>query len=153
MKLRFWEKIFGSGLFTGYSPFAPGTAGSAAALLIYMIPGFEQPFIISAAIILCFILGIKAGDKFEIYYGPDPGQCTIDEFVGTWISLFLLPKKLTLLLAAFVIWRALDIIKPFPADRAEHLKGGLGIMLDDVISGFYTFIIMRIIINLNLWKF
>jgi phosphatidylglycerophosphatase A len=153
MKLNIFEKMFGSGLFSGYFPFASGTAGSAVALLIYMIPGFEHPYVIVPVTAACLYLGIKTGNRFEHVYGKDPSECTIDEFVGTWISLFLLPKKLTLLAAAFVIWRALDIIKPFPANSAENLEGGLGIMLDDVISGFYTFIIMQIIIHLNLWNF
>ena len=128
----------GSGLFTGYFPFASGTVGSLAALLIYLIPGFENPFILGSLIILFFVIGIPISTHFEETYGKDPKECTIDEFVGMWISLFLLPKTLWIILTAFIIWRVLDIFKPFPANRAEKIQGGMGIMLDDVISGIYT---------------
>ena len=148
MKFNFFEKLIGSGFFTGYSPVASGTVGSIAALLIYLIPGFEQLFIIIPAIIIFLVYGIYLGDKFEAEYGKDPAQCTIDEIVGTWISLIALPKTTWIIVAAFLLWRILDIIKPAPARNLEKLKGGLGIMSDDVVSGIYTLIIMHLIVYL-----
>jgi len=148
LKINFFEKLIGSGFFTGYSPFASGTVGSIAALLIYLIPGFEQLFIIIPAIIIFLVYGIYLGDKFEAEYGKDPAQCTIDEIVGTWISFIALPKTAWIIVAAFLLWRILDIIKPAPARNLEMLKGGLGIMIDDVISGIYTLIIMHLIVYL-----
>jgi len=148
LKINFFEKLIGSGFLTGYSPVASGTVGSIAALLIYLIPGFEQLFIIIPAIILFLVYGIYLGDKFEAEYGKDPAQCTIDEIVGTWISLIALPKTTWIIVAAFLLWRILDIIKPAPARNLEKLKGGLGIMIDDVVSGIYTLIIMHLIVYL-----
>ena len=148
MKINFFEKLIGSGFFTGYSPFASGTVGSIAALLIYLIPGFEQLFIIIPAIIIFLVYGIFLGDKFEAEYGKDPAQCTIDEIVGTWISLIALPKTAWIIVSSFLLWRILDIIKPAPARNLEMLKGGLGIMIDDVVSGIYTLIIMHLIVYL-----
>lgn len=148
MKINFFEKLIGSGFLTGYSPVASGTVGSIAALLIYLIPGFEQLFIIIPAIILFLVYGIYLGDKFEAEYGKDPAQCTIDEIVGTWISLIALPKTTWIIVSAFLLWRILDIIKPAPARNLEKLKGGLGIMIDDVVSGIYTLIIMHLIVYL-----
>lgn len=148
MKINFFEKFIGSGFFTGYSPIASGTVGSIAAILIYLIPGFEQLIIIIPAIIIFLIYGIYLGNKFEVEYGKDPAQCTVDEIVGTWISLVAIPKTIGIVVAAFLIWRILDIIKPPPARGLEKLNGGLGIMMDDVVSGIYTLIIMHLIVYL-----
>ncbi len=146
MKINFFEKLLGSGFYTGYIPFASGTFGSLAALLIYFIPGVEKPAILIPAIIIFTLYGAYIGGKFEIAYGVDPAECTIDEVVGMWISLLFLPKSILLAVIAFIIWRALDIIKPFPARQLEHVHGGWGIMLDDIAAGIYSMIIMHLIL-------
>ncbi len=136
-------KAFASGLFTGYSPIASGTAGSALALLIYFIPGFEHPVIIVTVCFLTFLLGTKASAIMEVRYGHDPAQVTIDEILGMWISLLMHPKSLGMALAAFFLFRLLDIVKPFPARRFDRASGGLGIMLDDVVAAVYTNLILH----------
>jgi len=146
LKLNLIEKILGSGFFTGYVPFASGTFGSMAAVIIYLIPGFENPTILLLLISIFTVFGVNLGSKFEKIYGKDPKECTIDEFVGTWISLLFLPKNLIYVLGAFLIWRVFDIIKPFPANYVEKLRGGWGIMLDDIVAGFYSFIVIQIIL-------
>lgn len=144
--INLFEKTIGSGLFTGYIPFASGTFGSLVAIFIYWIPGFEQLHIILPIIVILFIYGVYVSSKFENVYGKDPSQCTVDEVVGTWIALVAIPKSFLLTLTSFFIWRVLDIIKPFPARSSEKLPGGWGIMIDDVISGFYSLIIVRLIV-------
>ena len=104
MKISLIEKIIGSGLFTGYIKFAPGTFASLAAVLIYMIPGFENPGIMMFFISFFFVWGISLGGKFETRYGKDPKQCTIDEFVGTWISLLFVPKTVLFIIIVFIIF-------------------------------------------------
>ncbi len=146
VKLSFIEKLLGSGFYTGYIPIASGTFGTLAALFIYLIPGFENPYIIIPALIIFFIYGVYVGNKFEKVYGKDPSECTIDEVVGTWISYLLLPKTAGIIIITFFLWRALDIFKPYPARKLENLNGGLGIMIDDVVSGFYTLIIMHLVV-------
>jgi len=146
VKLSFIEKLLGSGFYTGYIPIASGTFGTLAALIIYLIPGFENPYVIVPAIIVFFIYGVYVGNKFENVYGKDPSECTIDEVVGTWISYLLLPKSVGIIIITFFLWRALDIFKPYPARKLEDLNGGLGIMIDDVVSGFYTLIIMHLVV-------
>ena len=148
MKLNLLEKLFGSGFFTGFIPFASGTFASLAALLIYYIPGFENLLIIIPVTVIFFFYGLSIGNKFEKVYGKDPAECTIDEMVGMWISLIFLPKTIIISLITFFLWRALDIYKPYPAGVFEKFEGGLGIMLDDVISGFYTLIIMYLVVYL-----
>ena len=146
MKINLLERLLGSGFFSGYIPIAPGTFGSLVALAIYLIPGFENPTILLTLISLFSIIGIYTGNKFEKVYGKDPAQCTIDEMVGMWITLLFIPKYIWYILIAFIIWRILDIIKPFPANIVEKIKGGWGIMLDDIVAGIYSLILVHIIV-------
>lgn len=148
MKLNIFEKAFGSVLFSGYSPFASGTVSSFVAVLIYLIPGFNNLTFMLVVISVFTIYGWKVATKFEEVYGKDPSQCTIDEFVGTWITLLLVPQNVLFIVIAFFIWRLLDIIKPFPAKQLEILPGGAGIMLDDIVSALYSLIFIHIIIHL-----
>ncbi|MGD0590322.1 MAG: phosphatidylglycerophosphatase A [Bacteroidota bacterium] len=136
-------KLFASGLYTGYVPAASGTLGSALAVAFYFIPGFESPVILGSVLFLVFGLGIKASSIMEKRYGHDPAEVTIDEVAGMWITLFLLPKKIFVVLAAFFVFRFFDIIKPFPARKFDTMHGGFGIMMDDVVSGIYANIVLQ----------
>ncbi len=146
MKLNFIERTLGSGFYSGYFPIAPGTIGSIFALTIYLIPGMENPTIMLGLISLFTIIGIHVGTTFEKVYGKDPKQCTIDEFVGMWITLLFVPKYILYILFAFIVWRILDIVKPFPVNIIQKLKGGWGIMSDDIIAGLYSLILVHIFI-------
>lgn len=146
MKISFFEKLIGSGLFTGYMPFASGTFASLAALIIYLIPPFDTPSILIFMITLAILLGVPIADKFENEYGRDPKQCTVDEFVGMWITLLFMPRKIWWLALAFIIWRFMDIVKPYPIKKLEKIKGGWGVMLDDILAGVYSFISIQLII-------
>jgi len=145
MKINFFTKLIGSGFYTGYIPFAPGTFGSLAALLIYLIPGFENLYILLPSIVLIIIIGIPVGTQFEKYYKlTDPPYCTIDEMAGMWISLIMVPKEFFYILLTFIIWRIMDIIKPYPARKMENLKGGLGVMADDIAAGVYSLLFVHL---------
>lgn len=148
MKLNFFNKLLGSGFYTGYIPFASGTFGSLAGLLIYYIPGFENPVIIIPAIIVFSLYGVFVGSLFEKTYGKDPSECTIDEVVGMWISLLFLPKILWVSVLVFLVWRLFDIVKPYPARNLEKLEGGVGIMIDDIVSSIYVLLLVHLFILL-----
>lgn len=148
------EKFIGSGFGTGFlylsknkKNSASGTFASILATLIYFIPYFDSPYILLPVIIVFTLIGIPISTKFEKFYGKDPKECTIDEVVGTWISYLFLPKNPIIILAAFILWRILDIIKLPPANYIDKKGGGLAIMLDDIISGLYTAIIMNLLIK------
>ncbi|MCX6149976.1 MAG: phosphatidylglycerophosphatase A [Ignavibacteriales bacterium] len=145
-RINSFEKILGSGFYTGYIPFASGTFGSLVGLLIYCIPGFENIHVIIPAIIVFFVIGIQIGNKFEKVYGKDPAQCTIDEVMGMWISLLLVPKTILNMVLGFFIWRIFDIIKPYPARDLEKLDGGLGIMIDDFVAAIYSLILVHFLL-------
>jgi phosphatidylglycerophosphatase A len=151
-EVPFLVKAFASGLFSGYSPVASGTVGSLVALAIYFIPGFEQPLIILPVGFLAFVLGVNAAEQMERRYGHDPNEVTVDELVGMWISLLLLPKNILVAAAAFLLFRIFDIVKPFPARKFDNVTGGLGIMMDDVIAGFYTNLIMHLLTALSVFE-
>ncbi|MFA3781993.1 phosphatidylglycerophosphatase A [Melioribacteraceae bacterium 4301-Me] len=148
MKINFIEKIIGSVFFTGYFPWATGTFASFIALCFYLIPGFENPTLLLILISVLIVFGIGLAEKFEKSYGKDPKEFTLDELIGTWISFLFLPKSIFLIVPAFLIWRIMDIIKPFPIRKIEKLRGGWGVVLDDVVAAFYSFIIIQITLNL-----
>src|SRR5690606_26559337 len=151
MKINFLERLLGSGFYTGYIPFASGTFGSLIALIIYWIPGFENPFIIISAVILLTVYGIFIGNKFDKIYGKDPAEYTLDEMIGQWIALLFLPKTILISIIAFFSWRIFDIVKPYPARKLEDLPGGLGIIADDIIASIYSLLFVHIILlNFNL---
>lgn len=147
MKLNKIERFFGSGFYSGYFPYASGTVGSAAALIIYWIPGFEKTEILVISIIIAIAAGLYIGGKFESLYGKDPAEFTLDEVAGMWITLLFLPKTFLISILGFLVWRILDVIKPYPANAAERLKGALGIMLDDIIASIYACLIMHVIVQ------
>lgn len=131
--------------YCGYSPFAPGTVGSAAGLVAYLIVWWiRSPAIEAALIAVLFIAGVWAGTIAERYFGGiDPGPVVIDEVVGMLITLVFTGVGLSGALAGFLIFRIFDVIKPFPAGRFERLHGGLGVMSDDAMAGMYANIALR----------
>jgi phosphatidylglycerophosphatase A len=148
-KANFLDQLVSTGLGTGLSPVAPGTVGSLLALLIYFLPGFEKPYFIIPAIIVFFAWGTHAAGRMEKSYGHDPSRVVIDEIVAMWISVLFLPKRLLLAVMAFLIFRILDIFKPFPANYFDKRDGGVFIMLDDVVCGVYTSLLLHIYIFLG----
>ncbi len=137
-------KIFGSALYSGFSPVASGTAGSFVGLLIYFLPSFEKIYIILPLSCFILVLGAFAAEKMEAVYGSDPRQVTIDELLGMWVSLIFLQKTIPIAALAFVIFRILDIVKPWPASLFDKRNGGWNIMLDDVVAGIYTNLLLQI---------
>jgi phosphatidylglycerophosphatase A len=146
----FFTKAFASGLFSGFSPIASGTVGSAVGLAFYCIPGFEQVYVILPLCVLVYFFGVRAAEAMEKVYGQDPGEVTIDEVLGMWISLIFLPKQILIAVAAFFVFRILDIIKPYPARRFDNTHGGTGVMLDDVVSGIYTNLLLQLALYLRI---
>ncbi|MBI1806441.1 MAG: phosphatidylglycerophosphatase A [Ignavibacteria bacterium] len=143
-----FTRVVATGLFAGYSPIAPGTTGSVVGLALYALLGTDNLLIFSIAIVVTFFLGTVVSSQMERLLGEDPPVVVIDEIVGMWISLWLLPKTIWLALGAFFIFRIYDIIKPQPARTFESIKNGWGIMLDDVVAGVYANLTMRLLLVL-----
>lgn len=137
--------------YCGYFPFAPGTVGSAAGLLFYVLVWWTGSPIVEVAMIAgLFVAGVWAGTTAERYFGGvDPGPIVMDEVVGMLITLAFIPVGWSGALVGFVLFRIFDVIKPFPAGRLEALHGGLGVMADDAMAAVYANLSLRLV----LWLF
>ncbi len=146
----------GGGL--GFVPVAPGTAGAAIALIIWIILYLLlSPWWLVAAtialVVVSLFLGVWTDNVMERYWGPDPRAVVIDEYFGTWVALLalLFPHATTttviiLAVVAFALFRVIDIVKPLGCRWVdEHVHGGWGCMLDDALAGFYAAVITLII--------
>ncbi len=141
-------KFVASGCLSGYCPLAPGTAGSALiALLYWLLPTTNQWFWFSIAFVLFFV-GVFVSTHAEQCWGEDAGRIVIDEVVGFLAAVLFLPKISLVVILAFFIFRFLDIVKPFPAYRLQRLPGGWGVMVDDLVVGIYTNLLLRGVIFL-----
>lgn len=132
--------------YCGYFPIAPGTVGSAAGLLFYLLVWWAQsPVFETGLVVVLFAAGVWAGTTAERYFGGiDPGPIVIDEVVGMLITLAFIPVGWSGALAGFVLFRIYDVLKPYPAGRFERLHGGLGVMADDAMAAVYANISLRI---------
>ena len=129
-------RALGMGMGIGLAPIAPATVASLAALMVYKLSPLDGDSI--GFFILCslgFLIGIWACQTMVTVSDHDPKSAVWDEVAGMWITCLLLPKTLPWLVAAFVVFRVLDIVKPWPIRKFEGLPGGLGIMADDLVAG------------------
>ena len=128
--------------YLGKLPFAPGSWGSLGALALWLFLPLSYAVHL-AVILIFFILGVYSSNKVaEDMDDHDPSEVVIDEVVGMGISLFMLPHSLGLYILAFILFRFFDIFKPSFIYRIQNLPGGWGIMLDDVLAGFFTLAIV-----------
>ena len=136
--------------YCGYFPVAPGTVGSAAGLVVYLLVWWTQSRALEVGLIVTvFVVGTWAASHAERYFGSiDPGPVVIDEVLGQLITLAFIPVGLSAAITGFVLFRIYDVIKPYPANRLERFHGGFGIMADDAMAGIYANITLRL---LMLW--
>lgn len=138
----FW---IASGAGSGLAPIAPGTVGSLAALLPWLLLRELPWWGYLLAVALVFAVGVWAAERVIAQMREeDPGVVVIDEFVGLWVTLFLAPPGWIWIAAGFLLFRLFDIWKPWPANWADRkLKGGLGTMVDDLFAGLYGLLVMQ----------
>lgn len=146
-------KLTASALGAGYSPFAPGSMGAIVGCLALWL--FEKYNLISTTstpipfiglIVITTILGIIATDKLEEDWGKDPSKVVLDEVIGMWITMMFVPLSFLNVLIGFILFRFFDIAKPLGIRKLESLKGGIGVMADDILAGIYANISLQIII-------
>lgn len=140
---------------SGEAPIAPGTAGTALAALLLLLPGripvfprWENP-IWAIAVAIVFFAGVRATAYAEARHGRDPAIVVIDEVAGMMVTLFLLPNTILAVLLGFFLFRFFDIVKPWPVRLAEKPRGGWGVMLDDVAAGIYANLVLRLLLFLT----
>ena len=145
----FFSSLFNTFFFSGNSPIAPGTAGSFSALLFWclFLPSYEirLVFLILFIFISCFTISFD----LQLNNIKDPQYIVIDEVIGLWIALFFIPSNDFInIILAFIIFRLLDILKPSIINRVQNIKGVSGILLDDIICGFITSMLLIGMINI-----
>ncbi|HHF52638.1 MAG: phosphatidylglycerophosphatase A [Candidatus Aminicenantes bacterium] len=148
--MKFFSKMISSFFGIGFFPVAPGTLASLITILIYkyVLYQLKWPFMLSLFLVI-YLLGVAASSKYVSISGKhDPGEVVIDEVLGQLVALFLLRPSWIMVLSAFFLFRFFDIIKPLFIKKAEKFSKGWGIMLDDIVAGIYTSIILNIVILL-----
>jgi phosphatidylglycerophosphatase A len=131
---------------SGYVPGAPGTAGSAVGLLLYLPLAALPPAGYLLAVAGVAGLGVWAADRAGPLFGSkDDRRITVDEVAGMLLALALLPPRIDVAAAAFLLFRLLDVTKPPPARAAESLPGGVGVVADDLVAGLYANLIGQLL--------
>ena len=127
----------------GRAPLAPGTVASAVTVAALWLLNLS-PIALTAVLIAVTVLGTWAADEAEraLGGGKDPGAIVVDEVAGMTLSVLVLPQTAVVLGVAFLLFRVFDVTKPFPANVAQRLRGGLGVMVDDLIAGLYALLIV-----------
>ncbi|MDD5166552.1 MAG: phosphatidylglycerophosphatase A [Candidatus Omnitrophica bacterium] len=150
--INFFAKSLSTFFYVGYLPLIPGTFGSIAAIvLFYLIKDSIVLYVFFTALIL--ILGfLVAGRAEKLFNRKDPSCIVIDEVAGMLLGLLFIPYDIKLVIIAFIIFRILDTLKPYPADCLQKLRGSLGIMSDDIIAGLYTNIILQVVWRVAILK-
>lgn len=146
-------KLTATALGAGYSPFAPGTMGAIVGCIALwllekynLISTTSTPILFIGLIVITTILGIIATDKLEEDWGKDPSKVVLDEVIGMWITMMFVPFSFLNVLIGFGLFRFFDIAKPLGIRKLESLKGGVGVMADDILAGIYANITLQIIV-------
>jgi len=141
-------EALGSVLYLGRVPWASGTVGSVPGVLLFWLCR-ERALLFAALTVTLFVLGVVAAAYLERKTGDaDPGCVVVDEMVGMMAALALFKWSWVTAVGAFVAFRFFDIVKPFPARQFEERRGGLGIMLDDIVAAAYTWAAVRLALGL-----
>lgn len=155
IKVALFHKVIATGFGSGLSPFAPGTMGALLATLLWMAGAFtcSSSVLMTTTIVVAIlftVIGIWSSGKVEAVWGHDPSKVVVDEMVGVWIPLIICPSAATegwywWMLLAFVLFRFFDILKPLGIRSMEKLPSGTGIMMDDILSGIYSLLIIKLL--------
>jgi phosphatidylglycerophosphatase A len=138
------SRVIATAFGSGYSPFAPGTAGSAVGVLLFWPLASVGWLWQIAAVAAVFFVGVVAAGRVARSVGlEDPGIVVVDEVAGQWLTLVGLPFTPAVAVAGFLLFRVMDVVKPWPARDLERLHGGWGIMADDIAAGALAHLALR----------
>lgn len=140
-----------TGCYVGYIPFAPGTFGSLIGLpLCFLLAGIQFLAAIIAALLIIALAIWISNVAEQALERKDPGCIVVDEIAGMVVTLIGLPLNLTTVTIGFILFRILDILKPFPIRILDkRLPGGLGIVADDVVAGIFANALIRILLAIS----
>ncbi len=146
--------LLATGFGIGYLPKVPGTLGTLVAVILYLVFRKILPGPLSYGIMLALFSGmaIWISGTAEKYLGKkDSSAIVIDEMAGFLLAMFLVPFSVRMLILGFILFRALDILKPFRIDRIESLPGGWGVVGDDLAAGILTNILLHVSLSMFGW--
>jgi phosphatidylglycerophosphatase A len=144
--MRHFILLLATGFWVGYSPIAPGTLGTLLAIPIYFFLSEMSFPLYELTLFTFFFLSSWISERAENYFGKkDDSRIVIDEMMGFFITMLWVTKTPFFILVGFILFRFFDILKPFPIRRFEKVRGGFGVVLDDVMAGVYANIILQII--------
>ena len=164
--------LIGSCFYAGFVPIASGTVGSLIAAGIYLLPHVSEVYYIAILTIVFFGIGLYCSERMRRRYGEDAPQIIIDEVVGMWFTYLIgslvfeiffsfksfdpdvmFETKIAFAVIGFIVFRIFDIIKLEPAKYFDNKDSGFGIMMDDIISGFYAGIFSAVLTHLAWYQF
>ena len=146
--MRMPIKLITSFFYLGHSPVMPGTLGSLAGLVVYLLVK-DSLLLYGFAMLFLFTLGVMFSSEAErVYKRKDARMIVIDEACGMMLALFLVPATTVSIITGFLLFRIFDIIKPPPAKRVEKITGAFGVMFDDIIAAVYTNLILQAIFRI-----
>lgn len=134
----------------GYIPFAPGTFGALAGFVLSMIFSFFMAdytmvnITLCAAVVISYFSGVWSCWVLKNKWGNDPSKVVIDETMGYWVSILFVPLDWQYYLAAFLLFRFFDIVKPLGIKKIDRLHNAHSVMLDDLIAGIYSNLVLQI---------
>jgi len=128
-------------------PIAPGTWGSLVAIIGWWLwLQYLDPLVFIVLIIAIFAIGVFTTNTIIAHTGEkDPSRVIIDEVAGQWLGLLILPDGILYIVGAFVLFRFLDIFKPWPIRQMEQFPKGWGVMLDDTLAGLLTLGLIQVV--------
>ncbi len=140
-------KMLATWFYVGNAPFAPGSMASivGAAMAVFLANNLFFFFVVLIAV--CVLGFMVSGRMEEILNKKDPGCVVIDEVAGVMIAFFMLPAQWNIIIVAYFLFRAFDMFKIYPVNKFEELGGGTGIMMDDIVAGIYTNVVMHLAIR------
>lgn len=148
--MNYFIVILATGFGAGYSPIAPGTLGTLLAIPIYYFLSEMSSPLYELTLITFFFLSSWISERAEKYLGKrDDPRIVIDEMMGFFITMLWVTKTPFSILVGFILFRFFDILKPFPIRRFEKVRGGFGVVLDDVMAGIFANVILRFIMILH----
>ncbi len=138
--------LLASGLGAGFSPFAPGTAGTLVAIPIELLLSPIRSPVYELTLLTFFFFSSWIAERAQNHWQKrDDQRIVIDEIMGYFLTMLWIPKTLLFISVGFLLFRLLDIVKPFPCRQLEKVRGGFGVVLDDVFAGIYANIALQIL--------
>jgi len=139
--------FLGSFFYTGFFPVAPATFATFIWAVCYLLIPSLGWVVHLISLLVMLPVSIYISDVMEGYFGRDASVIVIDEFVGMQVTFFAVTASPLTVLAGFLLFRVFDIAKPFPISRSQKIKGGYGVVVDDIIAGLYAYVVLNILIK------